>query len=623
MILQGLTLTQFWLIFGGIGFIYILIYLLRWRKQGRTVSSTLIWQRVMGRSRTIWQHLLSLLLALSVLFLMCAALAEPRFGDKRAPARRFAAIVDTSISMLAREQDGSRFELVKKETGRLIDKLGDNDRMMLVAAGTEVRALTGFTGDRIKLREALSKMEIAGSDPKLSQAIDYSASALKFADEQNKTELHLIVLTDNPSAAQKPEEKDIAFQSVGIGGSKPNLAITAFDARSAYNNAPGKELLVRVDNLSDFPASAELIVMDETHTYGRELLQIQPRGAFQKVALLPFGVSGKITALLRNQRFDTPTGPASDALSIDDAAFLYLYPETPIRVLLVTRGNVFLHNALNLDPQIALSVLDPQAYSPAASGKYEVVVFDSLGLPQPSTRGALYFGIRSGGPFVAKDTIKEPSFVTWEDAHPILKYIHIQDMELQEATPIVAQQGDQILAAAFEGGMIVLREEGSQKLLGLAFDLIKSDLPMRPAFPILMHDAVVYLAGREESPQKAGYQVGENVPITVGTEATEIAVSREGSEAAFALPVREGIANFKPYLPGFYKVGSQSGTSVVAVSLLDKRESDLTVAAGSPMPSFSAGAGARHTDRIVPWLLLIAITLLTFDWVVFHAGRLP
>ncbi|HEY6475559.1 MAG TPA: hypothetical protein VI456_03205, partial [Polyangia bacterium] len=118
--------------------------------------------------------------------------------------------------------------------------------------------------------------------------------------------------------------------------------------------------------------------------------------------------------------------------------------------------------------------------------------------------------------------------------------------------------------------LVVARARPGLRIAALAFDPRRSDLPMRPAFPLLIANALGWTAG---------------------------AVDEGTGGIAAASPIAGGTAR-------------------------DARESDL-----APVPALALGGRtlarpellARHGPaRSTLWALLIAAVLLIFEWVSYH-----
>src|SRR3954468_14777411 len=107
--------------------IIVAMYLLKLRREERTVSSTYLWQRMVRdvEANAPWQRLrrnLLLLLQLLLLLLLALALARPFFATTGIAGRNLIVILDRSASMQATDVAPSRLEAAKKEAIDLIDQ---------------------------------------------------------------------------------------------------------------------------------------------------------------------------------------------------------------------------------------------------------------------------------------------------------------------------------------------------------------------------------------------------------------------------------------------------------------------------------------------------------------------
>src|SRR5215207_2665992 len=103
-----------------IGPIIVAMYLLKLRREERTVSSTFLWQRMVRdvEANAPWQKLrrnLLLLLQLLVLLALIFALARPFFYTTGIAGRNLIVVIDRSGSMAATDVGGTRLELAKTE----------------------------------------------------------------------------------------------------------------------------------------------------------------------------------------------------------------------------------------------------------------------------------------------------------------------------------------------------------------------------------------------------------------------------------------------------------------------------------------------------------------------------
>jgi hypothetical protein len=123
-----------------IGPIIVAMYLLKLRREERTVSSTFLWQRMVRdvEANAPWQKLrrnLLLLLQLLLLLLLVLALARPFLRTPGISGRNLILIVDRSASMGAADVGSSRLEAAKARAVELVDQQPDGGRATVIAAG--------------------------------------------------------------------------------------------------------------------------------------------------------------------------------------------------------------------------------------------------------------------------------------------------------------------------------------------------------------------------------------------------------------------------------------------------------------------------------------------------------
>jgi len=618
MIAHGISWTTFGVLYGSLAAAVVAIFLLRLARSGRAVSSTLIWRKVMGVVNSFWQELLSLLVQLALLLLVCLALVDPRPPADAVNRRWIAVLFDTSESMSARDGDASRLRHAERQAWQMIGSLSPVDRVMIVAAGSAVEALTPFTPNREELKKALADLRSGGGKSKWGDAIAYALAAFDYAGVGEKDEKWLIALTDRPDQIAWPEAPGVEKHTVAVGAPAANLAITAFAVRQTINLSSAYEALVEVQNFSEQPVHSELALFTPLQTLGVQALALKPGEHFSKTIGLPFGAAGKLTAVLRNTRFDDG---AADALPSDDVAFAFLPPQHKVRVLLVSAKNVFLYNALALDPEIELLSIKPGDYTPATAASVDVAIFDKFTPPQPPACNAVYFAAKAGGPFAIKAAKQKPATTSWADGHPLLQHVAMQSLTILEANILAPRADDVTLMGHYDGALLLLRKDGDRLSLGFGFDLANTDLPVQAAFPILMHNIVHIFAARPEGEITTGYKIGEKVDLAA-TAGRQQLVLQDPLDQKIVVPVRAGLASFRPMTPGFYSYADAGATRVFAASLADPEESNLQTAPGESMPAFAKKSAEAATETYWPYFILAALALAFVDLALFFYGRL-
>jgi hypothetical protein len=175
-----------------------------------------------------------------------------------------------------------------------------------------------------------------------------------------------------------------------------------------------------------------------------------------------------------------------------------------------------------------------------------------------------------------------------------VRQIDLGDVNIGEARRWSLAPGDVTIAGSFGLPLIVERRRGPLQILATSFDPRRSDLPMRPAFPLLIANALARTAERPEG--------------SVVLAAVTGAVLRP-SDGGIEIPISR---------IGFHRIGGE----VIAANLGDPRESDTT-----PVEVLTLG-GTRLAPPDPPLrrpridlglaALGLAAALLVFEWLGFH-----
>ena len=167
----------------------ILIHLINRRRPRRQPFPAMeLLQRSVKRVERRWRIRRFLLLSLRVLLLACLALAAagPLLGEDRTRAQlsvqgpeRIALVIDASLSMRATYDGRSAFSLALDRARERVDRLGPEDRAVIVTTGNPPRVwMEQPTADRGRLFGVLSDIEPGWRPAPLAEAVSVAAQAL-------------------------------------------------------------------------------------------------------------------------------------------------------------------------------------------------------------------------------------------------------------------------------------------------------------------------------------------------------------------------------------------------------------------------------------------------------------
>lgn len=652
MSFAGWTLAQLWpLLAAGAGAI-TLLYLLRMRRRRVVVPFAALWERVTreSESRRLWRklrRLLSWLLQLLILALVGLSLGDPRPEVWLRDPVSLAVVIDTSASMAgpAPDEPGvTRLDLARRRAQQVLRSLGPADRAVVIEASEEVGVLAPLSGDPSSLVAGLE-----GITPRFGEADLPRALALASHAVSERPGPQVLVITDgalDPAAVTALVDCTrgaIPCEVARVGGPTDNVAITAFAARR-YPYARDKiEVLAEVRNLGDTPAKVVLEIEADDAPVGTRTLRLEPGQSTREVLGQLDAARSRFEARLAREDGRTP----SFGLPHDDVAYAVVPPLTPLDVVLVTDGtNLFLEAALLvLDDHVRLTGISPQD---ARQGRRpelaeaDVVFFDvgadTLPDTLPRAHVVLFDPWRhedSPCPVDKKADVRRPFLTEQDKGHPVLDHVVLKDVNIARGTTFDTVPGDEILVRSLGDPLAVMRE-GEHATVVFGFDPRQSDLPMRPAFPMMVDNLIRTFEQRE-----AGFVA--SVPVGAHRELTlaDLGLSPEGvtrvrvqgpQGPAGTLPVERGRFRLRALTPGFYAVaavdGPLAGSSVeLAVNQADLHASDLhDQIEALELPPATEAAVATVDATPTPlvqgplWTLVMLLVagLVALEWVSYH-----
>ena len=427
--------------------VIVLLYVIRERRQQRVVSALFLWTeaKVSARRRRrispTWLLLLQLLLAALLAF----ALAQPRLRLTGAPPRVL--VIDASASMAAAAAGGSRLAEAVAQAQAL---LADAGQVAVVRAGLGARVVQPPTGDHTRVRRALGELVAADSSAAVADALALARSLVPGA------EVHLFSDQAKPAGFS-----DVTMHAVGQ--SADNLGISAFEL--AYG-----QLFVSVVSNADAPRTVEL-VLSESSGDGVDEVRTSLLVPAHGQANTSVPVASEV-GLYRAQLVEPQgAGLQDDALTLDNEAFA---GGRALRVRLMGNASA-LERFLRALPNMGLE---------AQTGADVTVAVGQTG-PLPAGN-VIVFAAHVGTPAYAE-------IADWTRSDPLLRFADLSGTVVapSSAPPPLPLAQAEVLARTSDLTPVLLRwNQAGREVLYFAFNPAQSDLPRRPAFPIVLTNAL-------------------------------------------------------------------------------------------------------------------------------------
>jgi hypothetical protein len=611
-----------------VGPLIVAMYLLKLRREERTVSSTFLWRKMVRdvEANAPWQKLrrnILLLLQLLLLLLLVLALARPFFRTAGISGRNLIVIIDRSASMAATDLAPTRLEAAKRQAIELIDQLPDGGRATVIAAGGQMDMPASATTDRRQLRDAINAIApLNGGGSDLVQPLTL-ASALAAREPESE----IAIISDGNVKIPPDIKVPATVRYFPVGRSQANVAVSAL---SLQPSAAGQTLFAQATNYGPDPAHRRLDLYLDGSLFNAYDLAIPP-GRDQSVV-----VDVPVQVRVAEARLVADT-PEADGLPSDDRASATSNIGEGTRVRVVTPGNRFLVTALGLLPrlQVTLAPSSTSVFTETAA-QVPVTILDGV-VPPTLPPGNLLFIAppRSTEFFSVTGQVDFPALRPVPGEEPLLRAggsnVSLSEVSVLKANKIVPGAWARTVVDGDGGPLLVAGERDGRRVVVLAFRLQNSDLPLQVAFPLLVSNMINYLAPGSGA-DAAQLAPDQALSLNVDASITDVRVTRpDGSVVPLTISNGQAIYADTDAL-GVYTVEQRQGDKLVArqryaVNLFAPDESRIAPQAELSVPQVSGLQQAVTQERvgrqeIWRWLAALALLVLIVEWLVYQRNGL-
>jgi hypothetical protein len=501
--------------------------------------------------------------------------------------------------------------------------------MALVGAGGQIDVHCGFTRDRRRIVAALDAVR-ASEGP--TRVVDATALARRMTAGQRNPQI--VVLTDGAFADAERLAAADDLHLVAIGGDPHNTGITRLAVR---NTTDRRDVFVEVTNFGSHPVDCRLNVRfmgdadkDSTGAAAETMtFEIAAGGTVTQTVPLAVGAAGLVLAQLEQD----------DSLAADNRAQLLVPALHSPHVLFVGSDASPAAAALHAMQGVSVEVTD---HLPAEVDARTVVVLSGRVPAHLPPGPALVLEPDASSDFWELDETNDearrvvgPVFHSGSDpatssrTQGLLAGLDLTRVVFEEKAPLkladgfvplIEDQTDLPLLAVIDRP----DDLGSMVLLTTRLAQSKSDLTLRREFPLLLANAVRWLAGSEPAVYRptATSEVVQLPPSSLPRElrSPDGPSARLAADQTFAGPLPQG---------GVWTVGTDRGVTpesagraepeaAMAVSLDDPAESNLRprVAAAEAVPPELLGGGPRTPLWV--WLIVLAGIVSLLEWSLYH-----
>jgi len=595
--------------------IILLFYFMRPKRQEHVVGSTLLWKQALQdiQASRPWQRLRItplLLLQLLAAIVIVLILARPAIFTSSPISGNTIIILQASASMQATDVAPTRFESAKNTIADLIDTMGPSDHLSLITMARTPQVLIAQSQDKGQLFAALQRARVTNQDADLQQTVSLATSLA--AGESN---VHILVIGDgHVMNSDQAIVTPFPMRYIPIGTDASNIALITLASRNINGQITA---FAEIANLSHQQRSIPVELYADDN-----LVSVQ-------TITLSAGASGSLewSSLKTDTRVLHAHLISQDPMTADHEAWAIVGGSIHAQILLVTKGNTFLETALSLQPNITLFETTPDKYS-STIGNYDLTVFDGMTPLHPPAGNILFVNPPEGsytfGTSGKQTGISHISIGT--DPFNLLTNVDLSNIHVIQTThQLQPALWAQTLIAATETPLLIAGENNNRRIAALGFDLHASDLPLQPAFPILMHNLTNWFL---PPPVPENVQLVPGVPLTVQVwpGADHVTITGPDKQVTTVGPPFPVTPYTKTDTIGLYHVTQtvhgRTLDGTFAINLFDAGQSRLAPAHSLPVvhsTNITSGGSAvpRQLREIWPWIAAFLLLVLCVEWWLF------
>ena len=234
---------------------------------------------------------------------------------------------------------------------------------------------------------------------------------------------------------------------------------------------------------------------------------------------------------------------------------------------------------------------------------------------------------KAGAIWQIGESLETPIITDWERDHPILRHVHLDNVQITEAYQVQVPATANVLVRSFEDPLLIVEESQNRRIVFVATDTLKSDLPLRIAFPLIVANTIQWFQGKsdiEEYHLQTGEVLKKRIDEASAIESVTITGPTGGS---WEIPVEKGELLFdETSVVGFYELKIGEGEEVWVVNLTDMAESQIHAAEGVEdlLEEEEVVLGGAALLHYPPWiyLVLLAVLLSAVEWFLYQRRRI-
>lgn len=577
----------------------VLLYILKRKYREEVISSTLLWNEVYKNTRanTPWEKLrknIMLFLQIIILLLLIFSLMRPflNFGGKT--YKNIILVLDNTASMSAEYGEGTRLDEAKKLAKEFLSSTKDDTNTYIISFNGNSNLLQNGDFNKEVSNEIISSISQSYNTGEINEILSF----VKAIGEGIEEDYEVIAITDKDFSLGDVNGKVVSLANSGVNASIDNISHKFLEDKV--------RVIATITNRGSGEYSGDFSLYD-----GEELISVE-------ALELKEGENRTLTFDLASINSEVLRGELSRKdMILGDNTYNHVVGKKKVnKILIVTEQNLFLEKAFS-------SIQNTEVYKTnstsnlTSADSYDLYVFDSVTPDIMPSKGSIlfinpssneFFNVFSGGEGgEAKAVIGEVS-----------KYL--------EDTTFTAGKYNSIEIPYYGRGFLNIDEDfigfkgevDGRKIAALSIDLHNSDFPLKKEFPILMYELGENLISNGML-YKSNFKAGEKIiakGLSLDSKITLTYPNGDTQEISSGDEIKED--NFL----GVYKLNSLDEKELFSVNFPSEKEGNTNVSNISENENIaSAKSDLRRGLNISPLLIILAMSVVAFEWIMYKRGN--
>lgn len=572
-----------------------LIYLMKTKPRKRVTNALFLWEKVLEEKsshfalkklRNFW----SLLLMALVFALAVFSLTNPQWSEKQ--QADLIVIIDSSISMRAKDGSTSRFEKATNQVSNWLKSTEGGARMALATADSDIRYHCNLTSNTKSLKEALKKLKPSQS-PLSKQA--FSEISILQDPSDKKGSCRVLFLTDGShNTGSLPESIEVIHIQ---HDETPNFGITAADIALLPQGKAKVFFTIVSSALVDTSLEVELTHLESDHIAKLISVTVPAQSSYSEFIEVD-GMEAGLWSIKLSQ---------DDPFLEDNQVIMGLNIPSPIGVAIDVSKPYFYHRCI-------------EAFN-TAENLLEILPVDKADVVISETTSKysrnIIFAPKGGSPYWSNIGEELDTVIATEKVkdHPLTKHLNIDNISFAGAKKLQAPKGSLIILHDISGTPLLYESiQNGDKVIVANFQPEYDDFYLSPWFPVIIHNAARYLSGRKH---EMPIVVQSGSTITLPTQAPLITQNLYPLHSSEFTTAEVNTTHSLDQLGGYsYQNTEQklfTGAAVLSLGESSQQRLDNTNLENTEMPSSGW--------PLAWWLLLIAIIFAIVEEALYHRRK--